>query len=79
MSTQNLFINREKGRQALRIKKITETFFKKGKIVRRQVMRECESFDAAADGLQYGTVAETELEDGGVVVTRTESFLAEQE
>ena len=63
----------------MQIKKITETFFKKGKVVRRQVILPCESFDEAADDLQYGTVTETEFEDGGAVFTRTESLLAEQE
>ena len=61
------------------VKKITETYFKNGKIVRRQVVRTYGSFDEAADGLQYGTVTEAEFEDGLTVFTRTESFLAEQE
>ena len=59
------------------MKSVTETFFKKGKVVRKERTRRFATFEEAARGLQYGRVTVTELEDGSVTVARTETELAE--
>ena len=62
----------------LRTKSVTETFFKDGKAVRKEKTSRHATFEEAARGLLYGRVTETELEDGSVVVARTESKHTEQ-
>ena len=57
----------------MKVKSVTETFFKDGRAIRNEKTSSFKTFDEAARGLRYGRVTETELEDGSVVVTRTES------
>ena len=61
----------------MQLETITETFFRKGKIIRKEKTRPFATFDEAAEGLQYGKVTEIEYADGAVEVVRTESELME--
>ena len=63
--------------ETIRLETITETYFRKGRIYRKEKTRPFATFDEAAEGLWYGKVTEMEYADGAVEVVRTESELME--